>query len=235
MAEPIRIAVVDDHPLFLDGVIQTFKSFDGVEIAAMGSNCDEAVKIVRDVKPDILLLDVQLPGCGIEAAKRIAAMMLPTRIIMLTASERDQDLSAALEAGVCGYVLKGVSGRELLQTIHLVLKGETYVTPALAARMLKNIHHKSAPAKAEKSVFVLTPREEDILECVAEGRTNKEIAIELNISEKTVKHYMTTIMHKLQVRNRVEAALKARQRKAQQGTTDSGGRRNFRADEYSTR
>jgi two-component system nitrate/nitrite response regulator NarL len=134
---------------------------------------------------------------------------------MLTASENESDVSAALEVGACGYVLKGISGNDLIHTVCAVQNGDIYITPALAARMLKsNIHRRAARHETEKTVFVLTPREEDILDCVAIGQTNKEIAIALNISEKTVKHYMTTIMHKLQVRNRVEAALKARQRQS---------------------
>jgi two-component system nitrate/nitrite response regulator NarL len=213
MLPRIRVAVVDDHPLFRDGVVQIFGNNKELDIVAMGENSADAVKIVKEVGPDILLLDIQLPGGGIEAAQAIAGLSCATKVIMLTASESEDHVSAALEAGACGYVLKGVSGGELVDTIRAVQNGDTYVTPGLAARMLTSIHRRpAAPAKA--TVFVLTPREEDILECVAIGQTNKEIAIHLNISEKTVKHYMTTIMHKLQVRNRVEAAVKARQRKA---------------------
>ena len=213
MHQRIRVAVVDDHPLFRDGVVQTFGNNQGLDIVAMGENRDDAVKIVREVGPDILLLDIQLPGGGIEAAQAIHAMSSTTKVIMLTSSESEDHVSAALEAGACGYVLKGVSGVELMNTIRAVQNGDTYVTPVLAARMLTSIHRRSTASKTQSTVFVLTPREEDILDCVAVGQTNKEIAIQLNISEKTVKHYMTTIMHKLQVRNRVEAAVKARQRK----------------------
>jgi two-component system nitrate/nitrite response regulator NarL len=215
MDHRIRIAVVDDHPLFCAGVTQTFCESDDLHIVATGSSHNDAVEIVKRSHPDILLMDIQLPGGGIQAMQSIAAMACGTRVIMLTASDNESDVAAALEAGACGYVLKGTSGRELIGAVRLVQKGETYVTPALAARLLKDIHKRAAPVRSESAVFVLTPREETILECVAVGRTNKEIAIELNISEKTVKHYMTTIMHKLQVRNRVEAALKARQRKLQ--------------------
>lgn len=211
----IRVAVVDDHPLFRDGVTHTFRNSEALDLVAMGATRDDAVRIVQDDKPDVLLLDIQLPGGGIEAVQLIAGMACATKVIMLTASENESDVSAALEGGACGYVLKGISGNDLIHTICAVQNGDIYITPALAARMLKsNINRRSARPDAEKTAFVLTPREEDILNCVAIGQTNKEIAIALNISEKTVKHYMTTIMHKLQVRNRVEAALKARQRQA---------------------
>jgi two-component system, NarL family, nitrate/nitrite response regulator NarL len=215
MFQRIRVAVVDDHPLFRDGVTHTFRNSEALDLVAMGACRDDAVRIVQEEKPDILLLDIQLPGGGIEAAQLIADMSCQTKVIMLTASENESDVSAALESGACGYVLKGISGNDLIHTVCAVQNGDIYITPALAARMLKsNIRRRAAPAESEKAMFVLTPREEDILECVSIGQTNKEIAIALSISEKTVKHYMTTIMHKLQVRNRVEAALKARQRQA---------------------
>jgi DNA-binding NarL/FixJ family response regulator len=213
MFERIRVAVVDDHPLFRDGVTHTFRSSEALDLVAMGGCRDDAIRIVKENKPDVLLLDIQLPGGGIEAAQAIAGMACGTKVVMLTASENESDVSAALEVGACGYVVKGISGNDLIQTICAVQNGETYVTPALAARMLKsNITRRNTRNEAEKAAFVLTPREEGILDCVSVGRTNKEIALALNISEKTVKHYMTTIMHKLQVRNRVEAALKAKQR-----------------------
>lgn len=213
MLQTIRVAVVDDHPLFREGVVQTFCNSEGFELVAMGASCDDAVRIAKSEGVDIMLLDIQLPGGGITAAQLINALPSRTKIIMLSASESEDDASAALEAGACGYILKGISGRDLAHTVRAVQNGDTYVTPALAARMLKSIHRRPATPKPDPAMFTLTPREEDILDCVAVGRTNKEIAIKLNISEKTVKHYMTTIMHKLQVRNRVEAAVKARLRR----------------------
>jgi len=214
MLQRIRVAVVDDHPLFREGVIQTFCKSEGFDLVAMGATRDDAVQIAKGADVDVMLLDIQLPGGGIEAAQIINSLPSHTKIIMLTASESEDHVSAALEAGACGYVLKGISGRDLALTVRAVQNGDTYVTPALAARMLKSIHRRPVASKAEPAMFTLTPREEDILDCVAVGQTNKEIAIKLNISEKTVKHYMTTIMHKLHVRNRVEAAVKARLRKA---------------------
>lgn len=214
MLQKIRVAVIDDHPLFREGVIQTFCKSEGFELVAMGASCDDAVQIAKGANVDVMLLDIQLPGGGgIEAAQLINALPSHTKIIMLTASECEDHVSAALEAGACGYILKGISGRDLALTVRAVQNGDTYVTPTLAARMLKSIHRRPPVTKPEPAMFILTPREEDILECVAVGQTNKEIANKLNISEKTVKHYMTTIMHKLHVRNRVEAAVKARLRK----------------------
>lgn len=224
MYQRIRIAVVDDHPIFRNGVAQIFRDSEDLNLVATGASHQEALEIARAGTTDILLLDIQLPGGGLEAVRSITEMAPSPKVIMLTASDHESDVVAALEAGASGYILKGVSANELIDAVRSVQGGETYVTPALAARMLRGIHKRPAPTKAESAVFVLTPREETILDCVAVGRTNKEIAIELNISEKTVKHYMTTIMHKLQVRNRVEAALKARQRAARKEEQNASDR-----------
>ncbi len=212
MNHSIRIAVVDDHPLFREGVAQILKAHEALDLVAVGGSRDDAVRIAKDTVPDVMLLDIQLPGGGLEAARLIMGLQAGIKIVILTASEDEEHVSAALEAGASGYVLKGISGGELVRTVQAVQNGDTYVTPDLAARMLKSINRRSVDKKVEKDLFALTPREEDILDCVSIGQTNKEIAIRLNIGEKTVKHYMTNIMHKLQVRNRVEAALKAKHR-----------------------
>lgn len=214
MHKPILVAVIDDHPLFREGVAQTLQASTALQIVGVGANHTDALRIAKETAPDVMLLDIQLPGGGLEAARAIASLHTKTRIIILTASEEEEHVATALEAGASGYVLKGISGNELIRTVLAVHAGDTYVTPDLAARMLKSLK-RAAVQKPERDVFSLTPREEDILDCVAVGQTNKEIAIRLNIGEKTVKHYMTNIMHKLQVRNRVEAALKAKSRAAQ--------------------
>jgi two-component system, NarL family, nitrate/nitrite response regulator NarL len=214
MNQPIRIAVIDDHPLFREGVAQILKAHEALDLVAVGGSLDDAVRIAKDTVPDVMLLDIQLPGGGLEAARLIMGLQAGIKIVILTASEDEEHVSAALEAGASGYVLKGISGNELVRTVQAVQNGDTYVTPDLAARMLKSINRRSVDKKVEKDLFALTPREEDILDCVSIGQTNKEIAIRLKIGEKTVKHYMTNIMHKLQVRNRVEAALKAKHRVA---------------------
>lgn len=215
MQKSIRVAVIDDHPLFREGVAQTLQACEALEIVGLGANHADALRIAKDVAPDVMLLDIQLPGGGgLDAAREIAAAHSKTRIVILTASEDEEHVATALDAGASGYVLKGVSGNDLIRTVQAVHAGDTYVTPDLAARMLKSLK-RGTVQKPERDVFSLTPREEDILDCVAVGQTNKEIAIRLNIGEKTVKHYMTNIMHKLQVRNRVEAAIKAKARAAQ--------------------
>jgi two-component system, NarL family, nitrate/nitrite response regulator NarL len=208
----VRVAVIDDHPMFREGVAQTIKASEALELVGVGANFDDAVRLVSEARPDVILLDIEMPGGGLEATRTIAALGTGAKIVILTGSESEEHVSAALSAGASAYVLKGVSGSDLLRTILAVHKGDTYVTPDLAARMLRSFSQRTVEKKSEKDISTLTPREEDILDCLVTGQTNKEIAIRLKIGEKTVKHYMTNIMHKLQVRNRVEAALKARRR-----------------------
>lgn len=145
-----------------------------------------------------------------DAMRRIAQQCPFVKIVMLTASEDEQHVSSALEAGARGYVLKGIGTNDLLSTLNAVYAGDSYVTPQLAARVLALM--KKKPESIETALPSLTPREEEILDRVSAGRTNKEIARDLALSEKTIKHYMTNIMHKLQVRNRVEAALATRRK-----------------------
>ena len=151
-----------------------------------------------------------MPGGGLSAAERIAEAFPAVRIVMLTVSEQDDDVHAALKTGALGYVLKGIGGAELIKVVRDVAGGSAYVSPALAARLLKDVGEPDAkPARPASLLEALTSREREILELVAGGKSNKEVAITLDLQEKTVKHYMTNILKKLQVRNRVEAAILA--------------------------
>lgn len=208
----MRIAIVDDHPLFRDGVVMTLKTDPSLELVGQGSTAEHAIQIAQDILPDVLLLDISLPGCGIEATREIARLFPYIKVIMLTASENEDHVASALEAGARGYILKGIGAAELIRTVHAVHSGESYVSPQLAARLLTTMRTRAPAPAVEDPLPSLTRREEQILDSVANGKTNKEVAKQLNISEKTVKHYMTNIMHKLQVRNRVEAALVAKKK-----------------------
>ncbi|WP_054302050.1 response regulator transcription factor [Gemmobacter sp. LW-1] len=208
MTDPIHIIVADDHPLLRGGVVLSLIEHGGFAVVAQAGTADDAVQAVEAHMPDIALLDVSMPGSGLTAAAVISQRFPAVRIVMLTVSEADDDLLAALRAGARGYVLKGVSARELIEVLQGVASGGSYVSPALAARVLAAMqgHGPRDVPEAE----ALGPREEEILRLVATGRSNKEIARMLDLQEKTIKHYMTNILQKLQVRNRVEAALKAR-------------------------
>ncbi len=205
MVEPIRIVVADDHPLFLEGVITSLRTAEDIEIVGQAGDADGAVRIVREHVPDVALLDVTMPGGGLEAARKIATACPATRIVMLTVSEDEDDLLAAMKAGASGYVLKGVSSQELLAIVRAVSGGEVYVAPTLAFALLREM---SKPPAADP-LAELSVRERQVLELVAMGLSNQEIRQRLGLAEKTVKHYMTNILTKLQVRSRVEAALLA--------------------------
>jgi two-component system, NarL family, nitrate/nitrite response regulator NarL len=210
MTNPIRTAIVDDHPLFREGVAKLLARTPGVEIVADGSTAVDAVNIAQQFLPDVLLLDLKLPDDGVAAASTIAREHPGVRIVILTASDCDSDVAAMLQLGVHGYLLKGCTGQEIVRAVQRVYAGEFYVTPSLAARLLTEM---STPAhKADDGSEELSSREEIILAQVSKGLTNKEIARALNLREKTVKHYMTNIMQKLGVRNRLEAVLMGQKR-----------------------
>jgi two-component system nitrate/nitrite response regulator NarL len=210
MTIPIRTAIVDDHPLFREGVAKLLARTPGVEIVADGSTAVDAVNIARERAPDVLLLDLKLPDDGAAAASTIAREHPSVRIVILTASDSDSDVAAMLRLGVHGYLLKGCTGQEIVRAVQRVHAGEFYVTPSLAARLLTEMTLPAA--KAGDSAEELSSREEIILAQVSKGLTNKEIARALNLREKTVKHYMTNIMQKLGVRNRLEAVLVGQKR-----------------------
>lgn len=210
MDEKITLIVADDHPLYREGVVRTLSAEPDIEVAGVGASADEAVSLVAGHMPDIALLDISMPGGGLTAARRIAEAYPAVSIVMLTVSEQDEDVHAALKTGALGYVLKGVGGAELVGLVRDVAKGASYVSPSLAARLLKEAGTGAAAAPANR-LDSLTDREREILLKVADGMSNKEVARALDLQEKTVKHYMTNILRKLEVRNRVEAAIVARE------------------------
>lgn len=214
MPEHIRIAVIDDHPLLLVGLTAALRRREGIEIVGEGATANEAIRIARQKRPDIMVLDIGIPGGGIEAQRVILSSCPGVKTIILTGSAAEELVIAALEAGARAYVLKETTGPELERAIAAVQHGETYVTPSLAARLLQGSRRRTLEKPAHQSVEhgldALTHREEEILDHACRGLTNKEIARSVNVSEKTVKHYMTTIFEKLHVRNRVEAVLRRR-------------------------
>lgn len=212
MSDKITVTLVDDHPLFRDGVATTLAGAEDFEIVGQGVSAEDAVRLAREFLPDIALLDISMPGGGIEAARCIAVDCPVVKVVMLTVSEQDDDVIAALKAGARGYILKGVGGDELVRIVRAVHRGESYVSPDLAARILMEAGNAGDDRSAPDPLIDLTAREEQILRLVSRGLSNKEIGRDLDLQEKTVKHYMTNILQKLQVRNRVEAALLARDR-----------------------
>lgn len=212
MAEPISVVVVDDHPLYRSGVVRSLEETGSFEVLAEGASAEDAVALCSQLDPALILLDISMPGNGIEAARRIAETCPRTGIMMLTASEDSESTMNALAAGARGYVVKGVGAAELATAAQAIARGEAYVSPGLAAHMLVTMRAPRAQEAPASTFDTLTAREEQILKLVATGLSNKEVGRRLTLQEKTVKHYMTTILQKLQVRNRVEAAVKARER-----------------------
>jgi len=211
MPNAIRVVIVDDHPLFRGGVVRTLQEHGGIAVVGEGGSADEALALVGQQMPDVVCIDISMPGGGLTAARKIGALYPAVRMVMLTASENDEDVLAALQAGARGYALKGIGGAELIDVLLGVAGGGSYVSPSLAARILTAMQ---APIEASPDpLAALTAREEQILNLVAEGHSNKEVGTRLDLREKTVKHYMTNILQKLQVRNRVEAAILARERR----------------------
>ncbi len=209
MTEPFQVVIVDDHPLFREGVVSTLCAEPDIEVVGQGETAEDALRLGAEWLPDVLLLDISIPGGGLTAIPKIAAACPVTKIVMLTASEEEDDVVAALQAGARGYIVKGVSARELVRILRAIQAGEAYVTPALAASLLSVMSARLPGERGTNPLQDLTEREQQILELVAAGQSNKEIGQQLFLSEKTVKHYMTNILQKLHVRNRVEAALLA--------------------------
>jgi two-component system nitrate/nitrite response regulator NarL len=205
MTEAIRIVVADDHPLFLDGLVATLTADEELAVVATVGDAVAAVRAVREHAPDLALLDVAMPGGGLEAARQISAACPATRVVMLTSSEDEDDLMAAMTAGARGYVLKGVAGRELRAILKGIHAGGTYLAPGLAYGALKELTRP----RTRYPIDELTSREREVLALVASGLSNAEIGGRLGLAEKTVKHYMTSILGKLGVASRVEAALLA--------------------------
>ncbi len=204
MSGGIEVLVVDDHPLFREGVVHSLGAEPGISVVAAAASGEEALRLAQELLPDVVLLDISMPGWdGLVTAERIATACPATVIVMLTVSDDQDKLLAAFKAGARAYVLKGVSAQELARVIGGAVAGEVYVSPPLAAEMLISLTRGRAPDPLQE----LTPREQEILGLIGTGLTNREIGQRLSLSEKTIKHYVTNILQKLQVRSRVEAAL----------------------------
>jgi DNA-binding NarL/FixJ family response regulator len=205
VTETIRVVVADDHPLFLDGVVGALATTAGIDVVGHASDARGAVALAREHLPDVAMLDVNMPGSGLEAARDIAAACPATKILMLTVSEDEDDIMAAMKAGAAGYALKGIPARELVQVVRSIAAGDVYIAPSLAWGMLREMS-KPRPGSPLDD---LSTREREVLELVAAGLSNAEIGGRLGLAEKTIKHYMTNVLSKLQVSSRVEAALLA--------------------------
>lgn len=211
---PTRILVVDDHPMFREGVSRSLSEQSDLIVCGEGASAADAVRLDRELKPDVILLDLSMPGGGHNALVALLEQSPDATVVVLTASEADDDVLRALRAGARGYVLKGVGASTLIEIVRGAMAGESYVSPSLAARILAELRTTAAPPATGPSeetgddpLSSLTRREEEILRLVADGNSNKEVARQIDLQEKTIKHHMTRILQKLKVRNRTEAAM----------------------------
>ena len=207
MADSISILVADDHPLFREGVVHSLASEPDIDVVGQACCGEDALRMACDLVPDVVMLDIAMPGWGgIATAEKIRTACPATKVLMLTVAEDEDKLLASFKAGARAYVLKGVSAHELARVVRSVAQGEVYVTPSLAAGILVTLTRGPAP---QDPLEGLTERESAILKLVVEGLTNREIGDRLHLSEKTIKHYITNILEKLHVRSRMEAAMLA--------------------------
>jgi two-component system, NarL family, nitrate/nitrite response regulator NarL len=205
--EKIRLVIVDDHVIFRQGLLSVLSTEPDIEIVGEGASAGDAVRLAHELLPDIIFLDISMPGGGLNAAQMIMEKFPVIKIIILTGSEGESNVMTALKTGARAYVLKGVAARELVNILHMVHSGEIYVTPTLAANLLSEMTTSPRNEPPENTFEKLTEREHEILALIAAGTSNKEIGLQLHLTEKTVKHYVTNILQKLQVHNRVQAAI----------------------------
>ena len=207
MSENIRVLVVDDHTVVRDGLIALLSAEPGMEIVGSGSDGIEAVKLAKDLKPDVILLDLVMPRMdGVQAIQEIKLDNPDTRILVLTSFAENHQVFSAIKSGAIGYLMKDTSSEELIQAIRDTYHNKPALQPEIARKLMQDIQSQDAGIASEDT---LTVREIEILQQVALGKTNQAIADELVLSERTVRTHITNILAKLQLTNRTQAALYA--------------------------
>ena len=208
--DDLRVVLVDDHDLFRTGLRNLLEE-QGVDVVAEAPNGHTALRIVTDLAPDVVVMDLNMPGIsGVETTRQLAAVAPLTRVVVLTISADDADVINAVMAGACGYLLKDSSIQQLVEGIRAAAAGEALISPQIASKMLQRLRAQSSSRDAAETIRAeLSEREIEVLKLIANGKDNAEIARELFISPKTVKNHISNILMKLQIENRIQAAVYA--------------------------
>jgi DNA-binding NarL/FixJ family response regulator len=209
-ADSLRVLIVDDHDLFRTGLRNLLEE-QGVQVVGEAASGNEAVQVVREVAPDVVVMDLNMPGMGgAEATRHITSAAPLTRVLMLTISDEDADVMDAILAGACGYLLKDASIQDLMAGIRAAARGESLISPNIAAKVLQRVRATSSQPEIANTIRAeLSDREIEVLKLIANGKDNAVIAGELHISPKTVKNHISNILMKLQIDNRIQAAVYA--------------------------
>jgi DNA-binding NarL/FixJ family response regulator len=211
MEDSIRVLIADDHPLFRDGMRGLLGSLPDMEVVGEASSGEQAIELARELQPDVILMDIKMPVInGIEATREILHTSPRIGVLVVTMFEDDDSVFAAMRAGARGYLLKDSSGQEVMHAIRAVASGEAIFGPGVAQRLI-SFFSAPSPAVSRRAFLELTEREEEILSLVAQGKTNQEIAKELFVSLKTVRNHVSNIFLKLQVADRAQAVIRARE------------------------
>ena len=205
-----RVLIVDDHPVFRDGLAGLLATLPGVEVAGTAGTAEQALAAIRDTAPDVVLMDINLPGAsGVEATRQAAQVAPATAVLVVTMVDDDDSVFAALAAGARGYILKGASAGEITAALRTVAAGGAVFGPGIASRLLARTPTR-LPDLAASSQDDLTAREREVLDLLADGASNRQIARSLGVSLKTVQNHVSRILDKLQAADRTQAALRAR-------------------------
>ncbi|MBW8741700.1 MAG: response regulator [Gaiellaceae bacterium] len=210
-SDALRVLIVDDHDLFRSGLRNLLEEENGVQIVGEAAGGQDAVRIVRELAPDVVVMDLNMPGMGgVDATRHITAVAPLTRVVMLTISDEDNDVIDAILAGACGYLLKDSSIQDLMAGIRAAAQGESLISPIIASKVLQRVRASSTQPEIESTIRAeLSDREIEVLKLIANGKDNAMIAGELHISPKTVKNHISNILMKLQIDNRIQAAVYA--------------------------
>ncbi|MCC7372465.1 MAG: response regulator transcription factor [Chloroflexi bacterium] len=208
-SRPIRVLLVDDHAVVRKGLRALFEQEAGIEVAGEAANGEEAVRMVERLRPDVVLLDLEMPVMGgVEAAQRISALLPEAKIVVLTSHAAEEDVFPALKAGATGYLLKHSAPDDVLRAIQQAHRGETALHPTIARLLLQELH-RPAPSAQTPTTEPLSSRELEVLRLLARGMSNQEIADGLVVGEATVRSHVSAILRKLQLASRTQAALYA--------------------------